>query len=109
MGCKNTRLRPRNDFVIIRMERVEQVRGVVMPEISAEGKRYVVEAVGPKVEDLSVGDAVRCKGQPGVDFAEIPNYPDRIIIREQNVLLVIEPVPDETAYERATGHDDYRG
>lgn len=103
------KLRPRNDYVVIRCERVEEVRGVAMPEISSEGKKYVVESVGPEVDDLNPGDVVRCIGELGITFAPIPNFPDRIIIREENVVLVLEPVAAETAYEKvAEGHHDFR-
>lgn len=87
-------LRPRNDFVLVREERVEEVRGVAMPEVSAEGKRYVVVAMGKDVKELSVGESVILNGQLNVHWSYVPRHPDLIIVRQECVILVIESSPD---------------
>lgn len=85
------RYRMRNDQVLIKMVRVEQVRGIFMPEASIQGQQYVVEAVGPLVKDLVKGDVVFVSGKPGIDVGILPNDSTLLVAREQNVLLVMEP------------------
>ena len=82
--------RPRNDMVLIRMERVEQIGKVLMPEASIQGYRYRIAAIGPKVEGLKVGDVVICTGTVGVDIGALPNDSKLYLTREQNVALVME-------------------
>lgn len=89
------RYKPRNDMVLIRMERVEQVGQVFMPEASVQGYRYRIEAIGPKVESLNVGDVVIVTGQVGVDIGPLPNDSKLYLCREQNAALVIEPAEPE--------------
>lgn len=81
--------RPRNNLVLIRRMARGKVRGLVMPDAAAEGQKMVVEAVGPKVEDLDVGDEVLAIGIPGEDLVRIPGHTDLYLVREGNVLVVV--------------------
>ena len=88
-SLENVTFFPRNDFVIVRIEVQDKLRKLALPQQSADAKRYFVEAIGPKVEDLKVGDEVRMTGQPNVDWANLPGRNDLLIIREGNVLVKI--------------------
>lgn len=81
---------PRNDYVLVRIEKIDPGDGIAMPDTAIEGKRFVVAAVGPKVEDLALGDEVLMKGDMGVDCAQVPRELNLVIIQEKNVLLVRE-------------------
>ncbi len=82
--------RPRNDYVLIRIVEVgETPSGIAIPQISIEGKEFHIVALGPKVEDLKIGDKVLMVGQQGVDFFPLPRSKDLIMIREEHVVLVV--------------------
>lgn len=85
----------RNDQVLIRIVKVEQVRGLFMPEASMEGKQFHVVAAGPDVKDLKEGDAVFVKGTPGKDIGLLPNDNSLMVTTQENVLLVMEPIIEE--------------
>src|SRR4051794_23877577 len=88
---KGFRYRPRGDFVIYRVrDRGVSAGGVALPDIAVEGKERVVVAMGPKVEDLAVGDVVVTTGQIGVDVSYLPDEKDLLITREANIAYVIE-------------------
>lgn len=87
--------RIRGDNVLIRLVRVEQVHGLFMPEASIQGQQYIVEAFGPEVKDLNKGDVVFIKGKVGVDVGLLPNDSKLLLCKQENVLLVMEPVPAE--------------
>ena len=82
--------RPRNDQVLVRIVPVEDVRGIKMPQVSIEGKNFRVEAMGPKVEGLSVGDHVLMIGRKGTEYYPLPNCNDLLIIRQEFVALIVE-------------------
>ncbi len=85
------RYRPRNDLVLVRKIDVGQTReGIMMPEVSIQGKKFQVEAMGPDVDDLDVGDFVMMIGKPGDDYYPLPNENDLIVIHQKNVALVVE-------------------
>ena len=79
---------PRNDYVLIRIQKLPIVDGISFPDHSIEGKEFVVEALGPKVEGLAVGDKVMALGAKHVTFYEVPNSRDLIVIRQEHVVLV---------------------
>ena len=81
--------KPRNDFALIRVTQLGSVGGIAVPDTAVQGKQFTVEAVGPKVEDLMVGDKVLMVGsQQTGDWSFLPNHRDLIIIREANIVLV---------------------
>lgn len=91
-----TKIKPRNDQVLCRMVKVNTVHGLVMPDIAQEGKQYVVEAIGPKVEDLKVGDKILASGTRGVNWDFLPGFSDLFIISEKNIpLTYVETVEEE--------------
>jgi len=91
---KKNKPRPRHDYVLLRCQAREDLGTLKMPQNSAEGKEWFVEAVGPDVEDLKVGERVEASGQPKVDFWFVPGYSDLIVIKERNVQIVYDPLPD---------------
>lgn len=81
---------PRNDFVLFKMVDTGSVRGILVPERSAQGKERIIVAVGPKVDGLKVGDKVLAIGTAGMDLIALPNDKDLFLTREQNVVLVVK-------------------
>lgn len=83
--------RPRNDFVLLRRVKIDRTKeGLVMPDISEEGYITVIEAIGPTVEDLEVGDQVMAIGSPGVDLVVLKTDRNLFMTKEANVLVVLE-------------------
>ena len=83
---------PRNSYVVLQLVQVDESEGgVAVPQISAEAKRWFVVAIGPKVENLKVGDQVEAMGTVGEDIARLPGHYDKglYITKEANILLVI--------------------
>ncbi len=91
----NFKFIPRNDFVLFRLVDRQMVRGVYVPQISAQGKERIIEAIGPKVEDLKVGDKVFVIGQMGEDVVALPNDKDLFLTKQTNVVLIVEETTDE--------------
>lgn len=81
---------PRNDFVVVKVNTVDKVKGIAVPQNSLQGQEYVVVRVGPKVENLNVGDKVLLTGREGSDWSFIPNFDKLLIIKEGNILLVFK-------------------
>jgi hypothetical protein len=95
---------PRNDFVLYRIVDRGQVRGVHIPQISAQGKDIVIVAVGPEVKDLQPGDKVFAVGTKGQDVIELPNEQHLYLSRQANIVLVVkddafEPESSKVALE----------
>lgn len=91
----NGKFRPRNDFVLVRIVDLgETESGLAIPQMSAQGKEFVVEGVGPKVKDLVVGDKVLMLGARNVTYFEVPNDSKLIVIKEEHVVLVNRPYED---------------
>ena len=86
---KKMTYRPRNDFVVLRRMEIGKIKGFWMPGMSRMGKKLIVQAIGPKVEDLKVGDVVEAIGEPGQDIVTLPNETDLFITKEANVLCVV--------------------
>lgn len=82
--------RCRNDFVLIRVINKGKAHGLAMPDKSAEGKERIVEAIGPKVEDLKVGDKVFVIGTNNQDVIALPGEVSLFLTREANVVLIVE-------------------
>ena len=86
--------KPRNDFVLFRVVPRKLVRGLAMPDRASEGKDIVIEAVGPKVEGLKVGDRVQAIGTNGQDLVSVPGESGLFLTREANVVLILEGDPE---------------
>lgn len=97
--------KPRNDFVLVRVIDLGQLRGIHVPNISVEGKKYVVEAMGDAVKNLKVGDSVLMTGTVGVDWATLPGLSDLLIIKEANIVLVIEEDRECDPKQNANPHE----
>lgn len=88
------RYRPRNDFVLFSIHDEGKVGSIAMPNIAAQGKRYVVEAVGQEVKDLKPGDEIiTLDAQNSV--AQLVNERNLYLTRQANVICVIEQVDDD--------------
>mgnify|MGYP001568891782 CR=1 FL=1 len=82
-------LQPRNDWVLIEIVEVgETPSGIAIPQISVEGKEFYVRNVGPKVEDLVIGNRVLMIGRQGVDYFPLPRSSTLFMIQEKQVVLV---------------------
>lgn len=79
---------PRNDMALVRIVDIGQARGIAMPEVSIQGKEFIVVAVGPKVEKLESGDKVLMIGNVGDNYYPLPDCKDLIVIKETNCVLV---------------------
>lgn len=85
-----TKYIPRNDQVVIWMKPRGLTRGgLELPEMSAEGWRHFVVAVGPKVENLSAGDEVLVYGKDG-SLCMINTEKDMYVTSECNIVCVVE-------------------
>lgn len=91
----DVRYRMRNGNVLIKMVKVEQYKGLFMPEASVQGKQFVIEEVGPDVKDLHKGDVVFVKGTPGKDIGTLPSDNNLLVAPQENVLLIMEPTESE--------------
>ena len=81
---------PRNDYVLVKVSiREETEGGVALPQVSIQGKKFTVEAIGPKVEGLNVGDEVMMVGHHGANYYELPNSKDMIVIKQECVVLTM--------------------
>ena len=79
---------PRNDRVLCRIVKIDLVRGMIMPDISQEGSQYIVEAVGPLVTDIKVGDKVLASGIKDVHWGFVPGHSDLFVIGEKDIPLI---------------------
>ncbi len=82
--------RMRNDWVLVRMQYVGNVKGIEMPQSAVEGKVFFVEAIGPDVKDLEIGEKIIMRGTRGVDYFPLPNATNLFAIQEEYVVLVFE-------------------
>lgn len=87
--------KPRNDFVVIKISKVDTLRGIAVPENSIEGMEFSIVAFGPKVEGLKSGDKVMILGKLGDDYGFIPGSRQLIVTKESNVALVVEETSNE--------------
>lgn len=79
----------REGYAIIRRNKFDKVRGIAMPDISNDGKQFIIESVGPKVEGLEEGDEVMILGVKGQEYADLPGEPDLLVIDARLVPYVI--------------------
>lgn len=82
--------RPREDLVLFKtMEGIKSEGGLAMPDASSEGRVNYIVAVGPKVEDLKLGDRVLIVGVKNETFFEVPRQRGLYITRQSNCMLEI--------------------
>lgn len=91
----SVKYRMTGDNVLIKITRVEMVRGLFMPEASLQGQQFIVKEVGPDVKSVSSGDVVFIKGTPGKDVGLLPNDGTLMVCKEENILVIMEPVVEE--------------
>jgi len=82
--------RCRSNFVLFRLIDKGMVGSIATPQISAQGKERVVEAIGPDVLNLAVGDKILVIGTIGQDTIPLPNEVGLYMTRDGNVALVVE-------------------
>lgn len=81
--------RARNSYVILRQVRLGRFGGLAMPDEAAQGMKFVVTSVGPKVEDLAEGDEVMIMGGRNENYFEVIGTRDLLIIDERLVPYVV--------------------
>ena len=86
--------RPREDFVLFALVDKGMMGSLIAPGISAQGKERIVVAVGPKVEDLKVGDKIFVIGAVGESVIELPFEQSVYMTRQANVCLIVEEHPE---------------
>lgn len=86
--------KPRNDLVIVRQSKREQIGAIRLPDHSADSIKLTVEAFGPDVKDLEVGQEVLMLGTVGETFVPVPGARDLFMLRQGAVACVCEGEPD---------------
>lgn len=88
------KLIPRNDFVVYRtvLKTSFGTGNLTVPQNSPQAKHHYVEAIGPDVVNLSIGDKILVIGSPG-SLAPLPHDPYLFITRQENIVMVV--VEDE--------------
>lgn len=83
-------IKPRGDYVLIRVvEQGKTKSGIHIPQQSVQGKQFFVEAFGPLIKDLAIGDRVQMVTYQGKgDFFPLPNDKDLLIIKQEYIALV---------------------
>jgi NADPH:quinone reductase-like Zn-dependent oxidoreductase len=94
-----TIMKPRGKFVLLKITDVSKISEdskIIAPQSSQLGKEYRVIAVGPKVEDLEVGDKVLVTGKIGTGWDFLPNSRE-LIIADEGILIVrfVQPKENE--------------
>lgn len=82
--------RPRNDCVLVRIIDKGHVRGIAVSDTSIHGKEFIVEAIGPQVDGLEIGDKVFMTGIQGEDYAPLPNDKTLMLIKQSNILVIVD-------------------
>ena len=88
---------PRNDFVIIQAIKRDTMpnSAIGIPQNSSWGEEYIVHAIGPKVENLKVGDKVMLIGsEQNGTMSRVPLTKDLIVTREENIIYTWEEIPE---------------
>jgi hypothetical protein len=99
----------RNETVLIRIVIKESERGVMLPQNAEEGSEYIVVGMGPKVEQLKIGDKVRMYGQKGIDWDYMPNTGKAMLsIPQKNIPYIEGNIIEENGGTAivASGTDD---
>jgi hypothetical protein len=87
----------RNTLVLIRKAKKGLVKGLHMPERSAEGVDFFVEGIGPDVnleregkDILKVGDQVMLMGRDTETFYPVPGNPNLLVCEEKLIAYIIK-------------------
>ena len=80
---------PRGSNVLVRVKDQGKVRGVFMPQQSAEGKLFTIEAVGPEVTDLKPGDRVLLSGTKDATYFQLPTEKDLVVTDQKHVVAIV--------------------
>ncbi len=92
---------PRNDMTIVRKVKRSLIRGLHMPERSAEGVDFFVVAKSPDVKNLEVGDHIMIAGKGDDSFFPVPGEPDLLIVPQHLIVYVIRNIEGLSgAYDR---------
>ena len=82
---------PRNDYVLVKIVDLgKSPGGVLTPQAAIEGKEFFVEAKGPDVKHLEVGDKVLMIGVLKEDYAYLPSSKDLILIKQANIPIIFK-------------------
>lgn len=80
---------PRNDFVLVRIINLgKSEKGILMPDGSQIGKKLVVEAIGPDIMDLKVGDSVLMSQSS--DTFPLPGHNDLFAVKQEAIAMVVD-------------------
>lgn len=80
----------RNDVVIVRLVKAEELNGLIMPERSAEGNYWEIVAVGPDCGDLKAGQRV-VGASPGSGLMfPVPGEKGMLAVDQKHVLALVE-------------------
>jgi len=86
------RFKPRGKWVVIRRVVSDKTKGgIAVPSGSSEGNRFYVEAVGPDVGGLAVGNWIHvCADDGKGQVYPIPREKDLYIVNEKYLAIVVE-------------------
>lgn len=91
---KKFTIEPRSGYVLIRrFKSNETLGGIQLPDAMAGSWRFYVEAFGPEVENLQVGDEVMLGAFERTPYFPLPdhlNQGDRMVVHQTTVLAVIK-------------------
>jgi hypothetical protein len=89
---------PRNDYVLIKIERIRLSRqGLAIPEQAPESRAWIVQACGPEVKNpIAAGTRVIVGPAGEAVLCSIPEEPDLILIKDKNVVVVYMAEEEKT-------------
>jgi co-chaperonin GroES (HSP10) len=90
-------IRPRNEWVAVRKITQDEVKtdsGIILDKSQARTVRAIVVSLGTKVQDLKIGDEVLISNfaMELEDVEEMTGVKDLVIVREEEVYAVGEPI-----------------
>lgn len=81
----------RLDFVVYQFHKKALTKsGLAIPDRSLEGQECTVVSIGPKVENLKVGDKIQLLSTDRTMTTQIPDERDLFLTRDGNIALVVE-------------------
>jgi len=105
-----TKIKCRNDRILVQIKTREEFHGLKMPENSVEGKEYYIVAVGPDVKDLNPGDQVMIDSMEAIgEWAYLPGYSDFMFNGQKHApLVLVEAKPASTRFVPTTGEQQIK-